>query len=320
MNPYELGATLYVPANHRSLLEIAIGKKYPYVRSVVFCTEDAIKEADVRFAIDRLAEAVRRMERGSLRRFVRVRNPQVLKEIIGLPNIGAVDGFVLPKVDVSIIDEYLAVIPEGFNGKLMLTIETAAAFDLEQMARLRQRLMGPDIRNRILALRIGGNDLLQCLGLRRPRRGTIYSTPIGSVINQLVMIFRPLGFHLTGPVFEYLNEARYLKRETRLDLQHGLFGKTAIHPNQVPIIENEYRVSRRDVKAAERIVAAGAEAVFTWDGAMCEPATHRKWAESVLTRAQIYGVVDESISEIGRGRERGVGAHESNGILRDGKD
>ncbi|MCP9473484.1 MAG: HpcH/HpaI aldolase/citrate lyase family protein, partial [Nitrospira sp.] len=154
MNPYELGATLYVPANHRSLLEIAVGKKYPFLRSVVFCTEDAIKEIDLRFSLDRLAEAVQRMERGSLRRFIRVRNPQVLREVVELPNIGALDGFVIPKVDANALDEYLAVIPVDFDGKLMLTVETAAAFDFLQMVRLRQRLMEPDIRNRLLALRI----------------------------------------------------------------------------------------------------------------------------------------------------------------------
>lgn len=297
MNAYELGATLYVPATHRSLFDIAVGNKYPFLRSVVFCTEDAIREAEVSIAVDRLAELLRRLESGALRRFIRVRNPTVLSELIRLPNIEAIDGLVLPKADAESIDCYLEKVPARFPGKFMLTIETAAAFEYEQMVRLRRRLLRPDVRDRVISLRIGGNDLLQVLGLRRPRRGTIYSTPIGAVINQLVMVFRPYGFNLTGPVFEYLDDVRCLRKETRLDLARGLFGKTAIHPKQVPIIEAQYRVSTRDVKAAERILATDADAVFPFDGAMCEPATHRKWAEGILMRAQLYGIVEADVSE-----------------------
>jgi citrate lyase beta subunit len=85
-----------------------------------------------------------------------------------------------------------------------------------------------------------------------------------------------------------------LARETRRDLAYGLFGKSAIHPCQVPVIESEYRVSARDVDSAERILDADAPAVFRLHGAMCERATHRTWAELTLARAQLYGVRGEA--------------------------
>ena len=78
------------------------------------------------------------------------------------------------------------------------------------------------MRDRILALRIGGNDLLALLGLRRPRQMTIYRTPLGPVIGKLVTTFRPYGFVLTGPVFEHLDTPALLAQEVEEDLAHGM--------------------------------------------------------------------------------------------------
>jgi citrate lyase beta subunit len=105
------------------------------------------------------------------------------------------------------------------------------------------------------------------------------------------MTFRPHGFNLSGPVFEYLERSDVLAREVRQDLAHGLFGKTAIHPEQVPVIERQYWVSAQDLDAAEKILAAGAPPVFRLHGAMCEPATHQTWARLILARARLYGVM-----------------------------
>jgi citrate lyase beta subunit len=174
----------------------------------------------------------------------------------------------------------------------MVTLETADVFDPAEMAALRALLLRERCRRQVLSLRVGGNDLLQLLGLRRPRGRSIYATPLGPLIAQLVTTFRPHGLNLTGPVFEYLDSSDLLARETRKDLAHGLFGKSAIHPEQVPIIEAQYRVRAADLHAAERVLADEAPPVFRLQGAMCEPATHRRWAEAIHERAQLYGVRD----------------------------
>src|SRR5690606_29849263 len=96
---------------------------------------------------------------------------------------------------------------------------------------------------RMILIRIGGNDLLNLLGLRRPRGMTLYETPLSGVISQLVTTYKPLGFSLSAPVFEYLADKATLDREIRLDMAHGLVGKTAIHPNQIPMIERHYAVT-----------------------------------------------------------------------------
>ena len=290
MHPLRLGASLYVPATRLDLTAIGNREKYPYLRSVIFCTEDAIGPDELPRALIHLEAALCRFVSTPLLRFVRVRNPETFRRIVQMPGAHHLTGFVFPKVTRHNLAEYFAVLPVNHGFQMMLTLETADVFDCAEMAALRTLLLENRVRQNVLSLRIGGNDLLQLLGLRRPRRRSIYATPLGTVIGQLVTTFRPHGFNLTGPVFEYLDRPADLARETRLDVAHGLFGKSAIHPDQVPMIEAEYRVSACDLQAAEKILADGAPSIFRLDDAMCEPATHHVWAQTTIERAAIYGI------------------------------
>ncbi len=289
ISPLQLGASLYVPATRPDLLAVGNRRKYPALRSVIFCTEDAILPRQVPEALNNLAAVLRRLDPSPLLCFVRVRNPAVLRQVLAMDGVRRLAGFVVPKATRHNLPEYLAAFKPDDHFRVMATLETVEVFDPAEMAALRNLLLR-DADQRLLTLRVGGNDLLQLLGLRRPRERSIYATPLGPVIAHLVTVFRPYGFNLTGPVYEYLDRSRGLAREVRRDLACGLFGKGAVHPDQVPVIEAEYCVSDGELRAAERVVAADADAVFRLDGAMCEPATHRRWAESVIERARLYGV------------------------------
>jgi citrate lyase beta subunit len=292
-----LGASLYVPATRDGLDAIGNGDKYPFLRSVIFCTEDSVHDRDVPLALDNLAAALRRFEPTDLLRFVRVRNPGVLRAVLSMDGAARLAGFVLPKVTITNLDDYFGLLPAESHFDVMPTLETAEVFDPSALRKLRTRLAMDHYRRRLLALRIGGNDLLNLLSLRRPRADTVYETPLALTIAQLVTTFRPFGFHLTAPVFEALDRPDVLAREVDRDLGYGLFGKTAIHPSQVPAIEARYRVRADELHAADRILADGAAPVFRLHGAMCEPATHRAWAELVRERAAIYGVTRAGADE-----------------------
>jgi citrate lyase beta subunit len=291
----QLGASLYMPATRRDLLAIGNGQKHPQLRSVIYCTEDAIRPEEVGLALHQLEGVLPRLEPGSLLRFVRVRNPSVLRSVLQMEGVQHLTGFVFPKVTRHNLEEYFAALKPDLPLQVMLTLETAEVFDPFEMLALRTLIMQDHYRHRILSLRIGGNDLLQLLGLRRQRQHTIYATPLGAVISQLVTFFRPCGFNLTGPVCERLDRDAVLARETRKDLAHGLFGKSAIHPDQVPVIQAQYKVSRPEIQAADKILAGEAPPVFRWHNAMCEPATHRVWAQLIHERAKLYGVRDMAI-------------------------
>jgi len=286
----ELGASLYVPATRPDLLEVVRGEKLSAVRSLIFCTEDSVNEKDVDFAIENLREPLRALSCGSHQmRFIRVRNPAVMRQVLALPGIEKLDGFVLPKVTRGSLAEYLKVL-RGSGHLIMPTLETKEVFDEREMTALRRAMDKDTVRERVLSLRIGGNDLLSILGMRRPRGRTLYQTPLGPVIARLVTTFKPSGFNLSAPVFEFLDDVATLEREVEEDMAHGLVGKTAIHPDQVPLIHACYRVHAADLDMAHHILSHDAPAVFRMHGSMCEPATHRNWAHNLCKSATYFGL------------------------------
>jgi citrate lyase beta subunit len=290
-----LGASLYVPATResRNLVEIANGERLPELRSVIFCTEDAVRPDEVDVAIAHLAEMLPHVRPSEKLRFLRVRNPAVMGRLLQLRGIANVDGFVLPKTTASVLPSYLELLTGRDPFLLMPTLETAEVFDAREMHRLRDLVSDDHVRPRIISLRIGGNDLLHQIGVRRDPARTIYDTAMGPVISQLATTFIPHGFNLTGPVFEAMSHPEVLREEIARDMLNGLMGKTAIHPTQIPLIESQYRVRAKDLEMAKAMLAHDAPAVFRMHDVMCEAATHWKWARQIAARAAIYGVEDE---------------------------
>jgi citrate lyase beta subunit len=289
-SPWLLGAPLYMPGNRRDLIEIANGDKYAMLRAMIFCTEDAVSKTEVDSCVRHIGLCLQGFRESSSRfRFIRARNPEILARLLDLPDIEKIDGFVLPKFNQSVFHAYFDQL-QGTPFKVMPTLETKEVFDYQAMTELRQGLLQDTVAQRIVMLRMGGNDLMNLLGLRRPRELTLYETPLAHVIAQLVTIYKPYGFALSAPVFEYLNDVATLHKEIKLDLAHGLIGKTAIHPTQVPAIEAAYAVDIEDYEMAVSLSDQKAPAVFKMHNAMCEVATHQQWGTSILNRQKCYGV------------------------------
>lgn len=294
MSYWNLGASLYVPATRADVLDVALGAKLAHARSLIFCTEDSIREADVPDAIDNLASMLAQIKRTPNRlKFIRVRNPEVLRILLGLRHIEDIDGFVLPKLTADNLDSYVRLFADQGHRVtdfyLMPTLETKEVFNPDEMRKLCQQLSAPELRPAILCLRIGGNDLLNLLGVRRSRHRTIYESALGPTMANLVTIFRPNGFHLTSPVCEFLYDHEVLKRELEMDVEYGIYGKTAIHPDQIALIEQAYAPSEQDARMADAILQPDAPAVFNMYGTMCEVATHTEWAKGVVARGRRYG-------------------------------
>jgi len=289
-SPWFLGAPLYMPAHRLDLMDIANGEKLPMLRSMIFCTEDAVSHTEVDSSLRHLGLCLQGFRNIPQRfRFIRARNPEILARLLDLTDIEKIDGFVLPKFNEDNFHAYFDQL-QGTSFQVMPTLETKDVFDFNAMSALRQGLLQNDIFPRILMLRIGGNDLMNLLGIRRPRTLTLYETPLGNVISQLVTVFKPYGFSLSAPVFEYLDDTVTLQKEIKQDLAYGLTGKTAIHPSQVKFIQDEYAVDVEDYEMAMSLTDKTAPAVFKMHNAMCEVATHQQWAESIINRQMCYGV------------------------------
>ncbi|OQX08075.1 MAG: hypothetical protein BWK73_26435 [Thiothrix lacustris] len=293
ISPYQLGATLYMPATRTDLLEVILRQKIPDLRSMVICLEDAVREDEVAaslISLQHCLRALRGQERGVPLVFIRPRHPQMAHQLLAMQGIECIDGFVLPKFDNHSFAAWYAVVQAAPAHLLFMpTLETAQVLDALAVRELCERLQDEGIKSRILALRIGGNDLLSCLRLRTHHAHTLYDGPLGYVVAMLVTHFVPAGFHLTAPVFEYFQDHTILQTEFQRDLLHGLVGKTVIHPSQIAVIHQALKVDSRDYEAALRILDDAMPAVFQFEGAMCEPATHHHWAVQVMERAKHFG-------------------------------
>lgn len=290
-----LGATLYMPCTRDHLASALFGaRRIPGLRSAILCLEDSVLERDLPVALDRLAALLRFLlareaSPADALIFVRPRSAAMLDHVLRMPGAERLAGFVVPKAHADNLPAYLAL-PLHERHRLMPTLETREACDAQEMRRLRDQLMG--VQDRILALRIGGNDLLQTMGLRRPAGRTAYEGPLGSIIAGLVAGFAPWGFALSAPVMERFGDTALLLEEVARDIEHGLLTKTAIHPDQVAVIHAALAVPADQVEEARLVLAEDGPAVFARAGVMCEPATHRGWAERLMDRAALFGIAD----------------------------
>ncbi|WP_110947026.1 HpcH/HpaI aldolase/citrate lyase family protein [Pseudomonas bohemica] len=299
-SPYALGATLYMPATRPDILDVIRGEKLPGLRSMVVCLEDAVAATDVDPALQHLRGVLRSVVADNEARgsgplvFVRPRDSQMAAKLNDWSETSAINGFVVPKFTLASLGQW-ALAASNPELLLMPTLETADVYSPQAMVDL-GAAMRAEFGDRILALRIGGNDLMGCLGLRRNPAATLYKTPMGYVIPMLAGVLGAQGFAMTAPVFEQLATPELLSEELNLDISHGLVGKTAIHPSQITQIHDAFRVSIEDLNCAKLIVNDSAPAVFKHNDAMVEPATHYNWAVKIIERAKWHGVKPAEVS------------------------
>ena len=287
----ELGATMYIPATHEQLWEVTQGIKFPLIKSIAVCLEDAILESDVQTAMVNLKNLLqKRLEFPNLRApavFIRPRNIEMAKHIVDWDLNQTFNGMILPKFNIHNLQNWMEVLPA--NLQYMPTLETKEIFDVSHNIELYQALKYDF--HKTLCLRVGGNDLLSCLNLRRPKNTTIYQTPVGILIAQLAGLFIPNGFQLSSPVCEHFENTQLLMQEITQDMNNGIYTKTAIHPTQIRHIHSALQVQAEELHEAQLILASDAKSVFKSHGSMLEPATHKNWAEMILLRYKTFGLI-----------------------------
>lgn len=287
-----LGATMYLPILHPAIHDIVAGRKYPNLKSVVICLEDALRATDIDEGMRLLAVLLAALDRSSSATrpwlFVRPRHLGMARIIGELPGIERVYGLVIPKLRIEQVQDWWNL-ADATGLRLMPTLECIWVFDggaLHEFA----AMLEEQPRQRILALRVGGNDLLGTMQLRRMRGETIYEGPLSWCLAQLMCKLGARGYPLTAPVFDVLDDLVTLERECRRDATFGFVGKTAVHPAQIDIIERSFAAAPDEVALAQRTLSPSASAVFQAAGMMLEPATHHGWANRLLTRAEVYGI------------------------------
>jgi len=313
--PYRVGGLLYSPAINAGMAKKITSGEIPCLTSAALCLEDAIRDEALPDAERELKAALYEIGGSGVRElpliFVRIRSPKHMlhvHELLGEEE-SVLTGYILPKFDLSNAGDYSELITR-FNGSdkklyIMPILESRMIAGISERAEVLTGIKAAldEIRPMVLNVRVGGNDLSNLYGLRRPVNRSVYD--IGVVRDILVDIINVFSeeYVVSGAVWEYFGASggeweKGLRQELSLDRLNGFIGKTAVHPSQLPVIYDSLKASVSDYEDAKKILSwdddkrgVGKSA----DGSrMNEVKCHGRWAEKILKLAKVYGIKDET--------------------------
>lgn len=304
-----LGATLYSPSTRPDLVS-DVQKNYRRgVSSMVICLEDAIADNDVAKGEANIVKSLPEIAKiPSTERpliFIRVRSAEQLSKVIdeNYDHLDVLTGFVFPKFDPESLPYIHAL--KNVNGllekdgrKTLYFMPVLESPELVYHETRNEFLIGvksllDDVRDLVLAVRIGATDMSSVYGMRRSPDMVVYDNGIiASAIYDIMNIFSRHGdghgddgYQVTGPVWEHFhpNKERLFKPKLRVtlfadertkmvreylvknrldkfieeihkDKTNNIFGKTVIHPSHVSIVNALCAVSHEDYMDALAIV------------------------------------------------------------------
>ena len=286
-NYISLGGTLFIPATHKSLKDIVCHEKYRGLKSILIDTEDGLNQADLQKALDAIQELLLEYEKKELLLFIRPKNSEVLKELLSFKQIEKIDGFILPKFSLSNATEYFDIL-KPYDFLLMPSIEGSELFNHQELLQLRDIILTNA--KKVLLVRYGLEDILRVLSLRRSCKESIFDFSTTSVVvGNFIATFKSAGFAVSGGVYPCFNDKDGFIRDIQRDLKEGLFSKTIIHPNQIELTNELYKVSQKEFDEALEI-SQTQEAVFAQNGKMAEVCTMLAHSQEILMRAEVYGI------------------------------
>ncbi len=311
---YSVGPLLYCPANNAGIVNSLTHEKFGRHYSLALCLEDTIQDncvADAeRILISSLQELYARCAQAQFflpQIFIRVRSAQQIKSL--LDRLGnsreIVTGFNIPKFSLENADAYIQIFKD-INGQssrpfyMMPIFESPSMIPLKNRAfilyELKEKLDG--ISQYVLNIRVGGNDLCHMFGFRRHSNESIYKIrPVADIFSDILTVFA-MDYVVSGPVYEYYNGKNWdtgLIHELNDDRLCGFIGKTVIHPNQIPLVNEAYKAPLKDYNDAKAILDWDASSPSLVAGSivkerMNEYKTHYNWALRTLLLAEAYGL------------------------------
>lgn len=191
---------------------------------------------------------------------------------------------------------------------------------MRELAGIREIL--DEHRDKVLQVRVGATDFSSCFGARRGVDYSIYDIMVvREVLTDILNVFsRNNDYVVSGPVWEYFRapkermfddlpdyelgdrllrhqpifnpEVDGLLREVILDKANGFVGRTVIHPTHVAFVNALQAVTREEWEDATQILDSRGGVVKSGSAnKMNEIGPHARWAQKVVARAKVYGVV-----------------------------
>ncbi len=312
---YSVGALLYCPANNESIVNSLINEKFGSFFSLALCLEDTINDNCVLEAENKLIHSINTLYDYSNTKhffipkiFIRVRNPlQIASLLERCRDSGKlITGFIIPKFSLENADLYINTILSvnhtyGRDIYMMPILESPSIIYLQNrfdiLYTLKEKLS--KIEELVLNIRVGGNDLCHMFGFRRHCDESIHKIPaISGIFADIITVFG-MDYVISGPVWEYYKGENWNKgfiQELKEDRLCGFIGKTVIHPNQIPLVNQAYKVTQTDYDDACSILNWDTSSESFVSGSvsgerMNEFKTHSNWAEKIIFLSNVYGII-----------------------------
>ncbi|MGE0222709.1 MAG: CoA ester lyase [Acetobacteraceae bacterium] len=256
--------------------------------AIILDLEDAVAPSQKETARTLIAGAIPQVNRNGADVVVRVNRPwRLLVRDLEAAVIPGVCALMLTKADSPEHVQAVAGIVEELEGerglpigaiKFIVLVEDAVGFfRIEHIARAHPRIVGLSLGSEDFAADVGAQSEPEALFY--PKQRTLFAARAAGVM--------PMGF--VGSIADFRDQEAFraiVRRSRRL----GFMCASAIHPLQVPVLNEEFQPTAAEVERAEKMVAAYDKAyaeglgAVQFEGAMIDvPVVNR--ARSVLKRA-----------------------------------
>lgn len=277
---------LFVPADSERKLEKSIDLP---ADALVFDLEDSVLPARKPIARDML-KAFLPTYSGSGQPWVRVNDlesGELLNDLAAIVPL-APAGIVLPKIrgpeDLDLVGHWLdmaecmAGIEQGSTQIIAVATETPeAVLRMADLIKVR--------RPRLLGLIWGAEDLSSAIGADDPRTATgAWRQTYEYARIQALLAAHALGIQAIDTVYVDFRNPQGCEANCRDASYDGFTGKVAIHPSQVPLINEAFSPTPEQIAYAKQVVAAfeQGEGAVSLDGKMLD-IPHLKSARKVLS-------------------------------------
>ena len=265
---------LYVPGDRPDRLEKAFLRAGD---AVLADLEDAVRPDRKELALDAVVTWLSQLPTEGPEVWVRIGpGPRSDEELAAVGASPRLTGVLLAKADAAVLRQAAAVLPE----RVVLggLVETAAAvLDLPAIARL----------PRVRQLSLGEADLAAELRIERDEVSVL-----GPLRAQLVVASSAAGIGApTAPVHLALRDTAGLRETTERFRRSGFGARSALHPDQVPVIEEVLTPSAEEIARAREVVAAwdtaGGGVAVDAEGRLIDEAIVRPARRTVATAQRL---------------------------------
>lgn len=188
----------------------------------------------------------------------------------------------------------------------------------------------------ILNIRVGGTDMSSLFGVRRGINSTVFDImTVRDALSDILNAFNRFNdYCVSAAVWEYFRAYKDddiddvikrnfhnalikgqdivnpaidgLLKEVLLDRANGFVGKTIIHPTHAKFVNAMFTVVEEEYNDAIQILnTSGGVIKSEGGGKMNEIGPHHRWAEKIVRRANVYGVVknEDSVLNLVLGKQ-----------------